>query len=189
MHVTIANSQMKKVKMHMLVEIHRPKTSGKIRKVAHPQKVAKSFENFRFYIKYAGFVLRALRNPRFQKFLKWIMRREEIEENIVKDVQVRVFPFRKENGNGLAGRCKNKSRIFIYPKRFESCQKLTRKYGKDKTLSYIEYRAQAALIHEFLHVKYASDEEKVRKLTKKYFNMFIENSENTHAISRMLFRE
>jgi len=32
------------------------------------------------------------------------------------------------------------------------------------------------LIHEFLHVKYSSDEEKVRKLTKKYFNIFADNA-------------
>ncbi len=62
-------------------------------------------------------------------------------------------------------------------------------HGKEKTLSYIEKRAQATLIHEFLHVKYAGDEEKVRKLTKKYFNIFSENSENAHELSQMLFKE
>jgi hypothetical protein len=174
--------------MTMLNKTQGPKLVGKIRRVFHPQKVAKSSEHMRFYTKYAAFVLKALVKPRFQKFLNWIIRREKIEENLVKDVQVRVFPFQKENGNVLAGRYKSKGRIFIYPKRFEFCQELMQEHGKEKALSYIENRAQAALIHEFLHVKYTSDEQKVRKLTKKYFNIFA-NSEDTYEISKMLFKE
>ena len=172
----------------MLNENRGPKLVGKIRKVVHPQKVAKSSEHMWFYKRYSAFVVKALIKPRFQKFLKWIIRREKIEENLVKDVQVRVFPFQKENGNVLAGRCKSKGRIFIYPKRFEFCRELMQEHGKEKALSYIESRAQAALIHEFLHVKYTSNEEKVRKLTKKYFNIFA-NSENTHELTKMLFKE
>lgn len=159
-----------------LYEMQKPKLSGKIRRVVNRQKVAKFSENLRFYTRYAAFVSKALRKPRFQKFLKWIIRKEKIEENRVKDIQVRVFPFQKENGNGLAGRYKSRGAIFIYPKRAEFCQELEREYGKEKALSYIENRAQAALIHEFLHVKYSSDEEKVRKLTKKYFNIFADNA-------------
>ena len=117
-----------------------------------------------------------------------MIKREKIKENMIKDIQVRVFPFQKENGNGLAGRYKSKGEILIYPKNFEFCQDLARKYGKKKALSYIKNRAQAALIHEFLHAKYSSDEELVRKLTKKYFNIFAEN-QNTHDISKMLFKE
>lgn len=172
--------------MTMLNETHSPKVSSKIRKVVHRQNVAKFSENLRFYAKYATFVSKALRKSRFQKFLKWVIKREKIEENMIKDIQVRVFPFQKENGNALAGRCRSKGEILIYPKKFEFCQDLMRKYGKEKTLSYIRNRAQAALVHEFLHVKYSSDEEKVRKLTKKYFNIFAEN-QNTYDISRMLF--
>jgi hypothetical protein len=174
--------------MTMLSETHGPKLVGKIRKVVHPQKVAKSSKHMRFYTTYAAFVLKALIKPRFQKFLNWIIRREKIEENLVKDVQVRVFPFKKENGNGLAGRYKSKGRIFIYPKRFEFCRELMQEHGKEKALSYIQNRAQATLIHEFLHVKYTSDEEKVRKLTKKYFDIFA-NSEDGYEISKMLFKE
>lgn len=40
----------------------------------------------------------------------------------------------------------------------------------------------------FLHVKYSSDEEKVRKLTKKYFDIFADNAEDAHDISKMLFK-
>ena len=184
-----AHARVKEGPMTMLNEIKGPKLAGKIRKVAHPQKVAKSSENLRFYTKYAAFVLKVLRKPRFQKFLKWILRREKIEEDMVEDVQVRFFPFQKENGNGLAGRYKSEGRILIFPKRFEFCQELMQEHGKEKALSYIEKRAQATLIHEFLHAKYAGDEEKVRKLTKKYFNIFSENSENAYELSRMLFKE
>lgn len=175
--------------MKGLHEIQKPRFSGKIRRVVNLQKVAKFSENLRFYTRYADFVSKALRKPRFEKFLRWIIRKEKIEENKVKDIQVRVLPFKKENGKGLAGRYKSRGAIFIYPKRFEFCQELGREYGKEKVLSYIEKRAQAALIHEFLHVKYSSDEEKVRKLTKKYFNIFAENSENAYDVSRMIFKE
>lgn len=184
-----ARACVKEGSMTMLNETKGPKLAGKIRKVVHPQKAAKSSKNLRFYTKYAAFVLKVLRKPRFQKFLKWIVRKEKIEENMVEEVQVRFFPFQKKNGNGLAGRYKSKGRIFIFPKRFESCQELMQEHGKEKTLSYIENRAQATLIHEFLHAKYAGDEEKVRKLTKKYFNIFSENSENADELSQMLFKE
>jgi len=169
--------------------MQEPKLSGKIRRVVNRQEVAKFSENLPFYTRYAAFVSQALRKPRFQKFLKWIIRKEKIEENRVKDVQVRIFPFQRKNGNGLAGRYKSRGAILIYPKSFEFYQGLKREYGKEKALSYVEKRAQAALIHEFLHVKYSSDEEKVRKLTKKYFNIFTENSENAYDISKILFKE
>ena len=172
-----------------LYEMQKPKLSDKIRSVVNRQKVTKFSGNLRFYTRYASFVSKALRKPRFQKFLKWIIRKEKIEENRIKDVQVRVLPFRKANGNGLAGRYKSRGAIFIYPKRFEFCQELMREHGKEKALSYIENRAQAALIHEFLHVKYASDEEKVRKLTKKYFSIFADNAQEAYDISKMLFKE
>ncbi len=165
------------------------KLSSKIRKTFHSQKAAEFSENFRFYKKYASFVLEALKTPRFQKFLKWIIKREEIEEDVVEDVQVKVFPFKKENGNGLAGRYKSKGLILIYPKRFKFCQGLAQEIGKEKTFSYIKNRARATLIHELLHVKYASNEKKVRKLTKKYFNIFAEKSESAYDISKILFKE
>ena len=175
--------------MTMLNEPRGPKLAGKIRKVAYPHKVAKSSEKILFYTKYAAFVLKVLRKPRFQRFLKWIIRREKIEENMVQDVQVRFFPFQKENGNGLAGRYKSEGRILIFPKRFESCYELMQEHGKEEVLLYIENRAQATLIHEFLHAKYAGDEEEVRKLTKRYFKIFSGDSEHTHELSQMLFKE
>jgi len=174
--------------MTMLNELQRPKLSSRIRRVGNRQKVAKFSENLRFYVKYAAFVLKALRRPRFQKFLNWMIKRENIRENMVKDIQVRVLPFKKKNGNGLAGKCKSNGEILVYPKRLEFCQELIRKSGKETALSYIRSRAQAALIHEFLHVKYSSDEEKVRELTKKYFNIFAKNRDISDA-SKILFKE
>lgn len=103
------------------------------------------------------------------------MKRENIEEHMVTDVRVMVFPFKKENGKGLARKCNSRGEIRIYPKRFEFCRKLIRKSGKEKVYSYIKNRARAALIHELLHVKYSTDEEKVRKLTRKYFSMFAQH--------------
>ncbi|UCD26930.1 MAG: hypothetical protein JSV75_02070 [Candidatus Bathyarchaeota archaeon] len=173
----------------MLNETKELKLASKIRKVAHPQKVARSSESLRFYKKYASFVLKVLRKPRFQRFLKWILRKEKMEEKLVEDVQVRLFPFQKENGNGLAGKYKSDGRILIFPKRFESCYGLMQEHGKEKVLSYIENRAQATLIHEFLHAKYAGDEEEVRKLTKRYFEIFNGNSEHTHELAQMLFKD
>ena len=40
---------------------------------------------------------------------------------------------------------------------------------------YVEGRARASLIHELLHLKYESDENKVKQLTKKYFTIFHRN--------------
>jgi hypothetical protein len=83
-----------------------------------------------------------------------------------------LFPSRKKNGNGLAGKYNGKGEIFIYPKRLEFCRKLIQNDGKEKVYSYLKNRARATLIHELLHVKYSSDEEKVRELTREYLNMF-----------------
>ena len=145
----------------------------KIRIVARFEKRVNSSKgaqerHFSFYIKYAKLVSDALRKPLFQRFLKWIMKREEIEEHKIKDVQIRVFPSVGKNGNGLAGRCDSKGRIFLFPKRRRFLWKRTQKRGKADTESYMKRRARAALIHELLHLKYLSNEEKVRELTERY---------------------
>src|SRR4030042_2057409 len=43
------------------------------------------------------------------------------------------------------------------------------KFGKSTLLMYAGSRARAALIHELLHLKYETDEKKVRELAKEYF--------------------
>lgn len=147
----------------------------------------------RFYTKYATVILETLRNPLFQKFLDWMLKRESIEESMIANVQVRMFPFRKKNGKGLAGRCNSRGEILIYPKRLGFCRKLIRKCGKENVYFYIKSRAKAALIHELLHLKYLDNEDKVRELTRKYFNIFIQhqNTQNSNAynVLKMLFTQ
>jgi len=168
--------------------------SNKVRIAVHSKKLGKfSPKHVRFYMKYASFVFRALRRPSFQSFLHWMLRKENIEAHMVMDVQVRVFPFQSENGNGLAGNCNvNRGEIQIYPKRLAFCRKLMQKFGRKKLISYVKGRARAALIHELLHLKYSNDEEKVRKLTKKYFAVFTQNrlpkSSDILSISNIIFR-
>ena len=120
-----------------------------------------------------------------------MLRKEKIDEDKVKDIQIKTFPLRKENGKGLAGKCKNKGKIFIYPRRLEFCREKTQELGKENVNFYIKSRARATLIHELLHLKYASNEEKVRELTKRYFNIFSKHqhtqNSDEHKIAKMLF--
>jgi len=164
----------------------------KITITASSKKRAIFSENhLNFYMKYAFLVFRSLRKPFFQKFVSWMLRKEKIDEDKVKDVQIKTFPFRNENGKGLAGKCKIKGNIFIYPRRLEFCREKTQELGKENINFYIKSRARATLIHELLHLKYASNEEKVRELTKRYFNIFAKHqhtqNSNGHKIAKMLF--
>jgi len=159
-----------------------------------PEKLEKLSQNqVGFYMKYASFVLRTLGRPSFLKFLCWMLRRENIEEHKIRDVQVRVFPLRKENGRGLAGNCNTeRGEIQIYPKTLNFCQGLMQESGKDKFVLYAGSRARAALIHELLHLKYADNEDKVRELTEEYFAVFTQNrsaqDSQTPNIYDMLFK-
>ena len=166
---------------------------GKMRITARSKKRVKSSENhISFYSMYAFVVFSTLRKPLFRKFLNWMLRKERIEENKVKDVQIRMFPFVKENGNGLAGKCNSKGEIRLYPKKLDFCRKQMQESGKENLNFYIKSRAKAALIHELLHLKYVSDEEKVRELTEKYFNIFTKHQNtqdlDVHNITKMLFK-
>ena len=69
-----------------------------------------------FYRKYASFVAKALSKPLFQSFLSWLLKRENIDKDSIQDIQVRIFPFHKENGNSLAGKIVNKCKITIFLK-------------------------------------------------------------------------
>jgi hypothetical protein len=165
----------------------------KMRITARSEKRVKLSKNYlSFYSKYAFVVFGALRKPLFQRFLYWLLTRENIEKRKVRDVQIRMFPLRKENGNGLAGKCKREEgKIFIYPRTFGFCLKKMQELGKETLDFYVKSRARAALIHELLHLKYASDEEKVRELTRRYFRVFSKHqrvqSLDTRSISRLLF--
>ena len=182
----------KLAKKSMLNKMQKLKLTSKIRMVANPQKVVKASERrLRFYTKYADFVLKTLKKPLFQKFLNWVIKRENIEGHMVKNIEVRVFPFKKENGKRLAGRWNSKGEILIYPKRLDFFRKMMRNGKKETVYFYIKCRAMATLIHELLHVKYLDDENNVRELTRKYFNIFIQrqNTQNSNAsgIQKMLF--
>jgi hypothetical protein len=178
--------------MSTLTEMHSLPSKMKITVPA--EKLGKFSQNHvSFYMKYASFVFRSLKRPSFQKFLRWMLRKENIEENAIRDVQVRVFPFQRKNGNGLAGNCSTyRGEIRIFPKTMKFCQKLRQKFGKDKFTLYVRSRARAALIHELLHLKYADDEEKVRELTEEYFAVFTHNrstqNQYTSSIYCMIFK-
>jgi hypothetical protein len=168
--------------------------SSKIKITVGPEKLESfSQDHVGFYMKYSSFVFRSLKRPAFQKFLHWMLRREKIEEQMVKAVHVKVFPLRRKNGKGLAGNCDTtRGKIRIYPKTVNFCRAFTQKFGKNTLLVYAGSRARAALIHEVLHLKYATDEKKVRELAKEYFFAFTRNkpsnSSQTLSIYAMLFK-
>jgi hypothetical protein len=144
-----------------------------------------SQNNVSFYLKYSSFVFRALRKPSFQKFLHWMLKKEKIEEHTVRAVHVKVLPLRRKNGKGVAGNCNTtRGRIRIYPKTMKFCQIFTRKFGRNTLLVYAGNRVRAALIHELLHLKYASDEKTVRELAKDYFCIFTQkqSAQSAHSL-------
>lgn len=167
--------------------------SDRMRIAARPEKLEKfSEEHAVFYTKYASFVFKTLRKASFQRFLGWMLRKENIEEQKVTDVQVRVLPFKRKNGNGLAGNCNaDRGKIQIYPRTMKFCRKLIQEFGKDGFISYVKSRARTALIHELLHLKYAKNEPKVRELTKGYFAIFARNQRTYNSqvasVHRMIF--
>jgi hypothetical protein len=175
------------------MKMNASKLSNKIRVVSNPKKVETCPEKrIQFYTDYASAVSETLRRPLFQKFLDWIIKREKIEKKVVKDIQVRVFPFQKENGKSLAGRCNTGDGvILIFPKRRSFLKKKLQNHKKEKLRFYLKSRAMAALIHELLHMKYEGNESKVRQLTKKYFSIFIRHlnppAQNVYNVQKMLF--
>lgn len=146
---------------------------GKIRITVRPEKIGRFSERrFRFYVKYASFVFKSLRRPIFQRFLNWVLFKENITEEKVENIHVMIFPLQKENGKGLAGKCTSEGEIYIYPKRLKLCRKLKSKLGHERVFCHIKNRAKAALIHELLHLKYLGNEHKVRELTENYVKKF-----------------
>ncbi|MCJ7613442.1 hypothetical protein MUO71_01565 [Candidatus Bathyarchaeota archaeon] len=174
------------------MKMEKTKLSSIIRVVSNPKKVESCPEkHLCFYTNYAATVSETLKKPLFQNFLKWVIKREQIEKKDVTDIQVRVFPFQKKNGRSLAGRCSSEGVIRIFPKRRRFLKKKLQDHKKEKVHFYVKSRAMAALIHEILHVKYEGNENKVRRLTKKYFSIFIRhqnpNPQRVHSIQKMLF--
>jgi hypothetical protein len=163
--------------------------SSKMRISVDPQKLESFSQNHvKFYLKYSSFVFRALKKPSFQKFLRWMLKKEKIEEQIVRAVQVKVLPFKRKNGNGVAGKCNTaRGRILIYPKTIKFCQIFKQKFGRNNLLAYAGNRARAALIHELLHLKYTKDEKTVRELAKDYFCIFTQKQCNQSARSLFIY--
>ena len=142
----------------------------------------------KFYLKYSSFVFKALKKHSFQKFLRWMLKKEKIEEQIVSAVHVKVLPFRRKNGHGVAGKCNTaRGRIRIYPKTIKFCQIFKQKFGLNTLLAYAGNRARAALIHELLHLKYAEDEKTVRELSKDYFCIFTQKQCTQSARSLFIY--
>jgi hypothetical protein len=148
--------------------------SSKMKISVDPQKLESFSQNHvRFYLKYSSFVFKALKKHSFQTFLRWMLKKERIEEQIITAVQVKVLPFRRNNGRGVAGKCNAaRGRIRIYPKTVKFCQVFRQKFGLNTLIAYAGNRARAALIHELLHLKYAEDEKTVRELSRDYFCIF-----------------
>jgi len=145
-----------------------------------------------FYKGYALFVKKILGKPLFQRFLRWLLIRENIDKSLIKEVQINVFPFQKKNGNNLAGKWNKCGNISIYPKSYEFYGKLVARHGNKIARSYVKCRARATMIHEILHVKYSSEEERVRRLTERYFTLYARNprTENSESIiSEILFKQ
>ena len=176
----------------MLEETHALSSKIKINAIVEkPENSA--YDSAVFYMKYSSFVFKSLKRPSFQKFLQWMLRREKIEEQMIQAVDVNVFPVRRKNGRGLAGNCDiSQGKIRIYPKTTTFCKAFKQKFGKTNLSMYVGSRARAALIHELLHLKYATDENKVRKLAKEYFFTFTRNkstnSSQSLTIYTMIFR-
>jgi hypothetical protein len=129
-------------------------------------------KKLKFYEKYASLIFCRLKKPRFQKFLNWILTKENIQKSKIKNVQIRMFPFVKESGNQLIGKCNSKGEIFLYPKKLDNCRKKMDKLGNTGFKQHIVARAKAGLIHELLHLKYEDNETKVRELTSKYYSTY-----------------
>lgn len=129
-----------------------------------------------FYKKYSEYTLKLITKEKYQKFIKYILKKEEIPENKIIQISIRVFPVRNKKGQWLIGKCNQKGEIKIFPKNRNLCLKIAFRFGKQILFSYIKSRGLAALIHELLHLKYADDEKKVRKLTKKYFKKYNKDS-------------
>lgn len=143
-------------------------------------------ENNRFYPRYSRFILKALRRNRFQEFLNLMLKLEEIGESNIYSIKIEPYPFFKRTGPSLAGKCNPfTGKICIYPKSRKFCKAFSEKYGKNFLITYAGNRARASLIHELLHLKYTSDEGKVRSLTKTYFFKYIKSTygENLGSLS------
>jgi hypothetical protein len=159
--------------------------NSKISIALDPDKVNLS-RHFLFYKNYSLFILKALRKSSFQEFLDNMLLTENIQEKKVNTIDINVFPAPIKNGFNVVGKCNTfRGRIRIYPKTFTFCFAFKKKYGKNYLFAFVGNRAKAALIHELLHLKYASDEKRVQELTVIYFSAYMKKQfgKNPHLAS------
>ncbi len=157
---------------------------SKIKIANEPEKADLPEMHLSFYSNYSRFVLKALRKNSFQEFLYWMLITEKIEEKTVSTVYVKVFPAPRKNGFNIVGRCNTfRGKIRIYPKTSNFCYTFRKKFGKNILIAYVGNRARAALIHELLHLKYASDEKRVRELTEAYFSVYMKKQLTKNSVS------
>lgn len=145
-----------------------------IRIAAPPESLVKEIpgKHVEFYLRYAEVVAETLSRPSFQRFLEKVIKKENIEKNEIRGIQVIVFPSRSKKGKRLAGSCSGGGQISIYPKGMRAVLRSLAKNKEEKLDFYLKKRAMSTLIHELLHIKYLDDEEGIRELTKNYFDVF-----------------
>jgi len=165
--------------------------SSKINVACGSSKPCSVENHLGFYANYSIFIFKALKKAPFQEFLYQMFLLEEIEEESVNTVDIEVFPASPKNGLNIVGRCNTfRGKIRLYPKSYYFCNNLRKKLGKQVLYAFVGNRAKAALIHELLHLKYASDEKKVRELTCEYFRIYIEKqqyNENSAFLHSLIF--
>jgi hypothetical protein len=150
--------------------------SDKIRIASFPEQETQfPRRHILFYRSYASFVKKSLRKSLFQRFLRWLLKKENIDRSLIKGVQIKMLPVQRENGNSLAGKWRGDGEIYVFPKSLKFYRKLSARHGSDIARAYVKGRAWATLIHEILHAKYSSDEARVRRLTERYFSIYARN--------------
>ena len=143
-----------------------------------------------FYSNYSRFVLKALRKSSFQEFFYWVLLSENIEEKNVNAVDIKIFPALRKNGFNIVGKCNIfRGKIRIYPKTSNFCDAFSKKFGKNILIAYVGNRARAALIHEVLHLKYGSNEQKVRELTEAYYSVYLQRqvTKDSAVLQNLIF--
>jgi hypothetical protein len=126
-------------------------------------------QTLQWYTRYAEAVLKALRHSRFQQFLGALLRHEHISLRRIKAIHIRTFPRTKANGRHLNGTATSKGIIALYPPTMpKTVGDRNMHRSKGFSLTYVQWRARATLIHEILHYKYRHREHHVRQLAQQY---------------------
>ena len=95
--------------------------------VASIKKGQKKDISLEFYANYADYVSKCLRKPLVQSFLRSMLKREKIMNEKITNIQIRMFPSKKENGCLMIGKCTSNGEVFLYPKRLMAVKKKRQK--------------------------------------------------------------